>query len=144
MIHHQIRLAMRPDAPQDKVEEALGMLRRMGREIDAVAYWAVGRDVGGDFDYGAMFAVQDIAAYRAYMLAPLHRRVDEIGLPLVRHMVSHDLTDDEDPATGELIRQIHAERFAGDPALVALIEGLGSYQGSSAPGRDQGSAPEVL
>lgn len=75
------------------------MLRRMGREIDAVAYWTVGRDVGGDFDYGAMFAVEDIEGYRAYMHAPLHRRVDEIGLPLVRHMVSHDLTDDEDPAT---------------------------------------------
>ncbi|MFD5284625.1 Dabb family protein [Streptomyces rubrogriseus] len=135
VIHHQIRLAMRPDAPRDKVEEALEMLRRMGREIDAVTYWTVGRDVGGDFDYGAMFAVEDIEGYRAYMHAPLHRRVDEIGLPLVRHMVSHDLTDDEDPATGDRIRQIHAERFAGDPALVALIEGLGSYEGSSAPGR---------
>ncbi|GAA2605595.1 MULTISPECIES: Dabb family protein [Streptomyces] len=137
MIHHQIRLAMRPDAPQDKVDEALGMLRRMGREIDAVAYWSVGRDVGGDFDYGAMFAMKDIDAYRAYMLAPLHRQVDEIGLPLVQRMVSHDLTDDEDPATGDLIRRIHAERFAADPALVALIEGLGSYDGSSAPGQDR-------
>ncbi|WP_328658209.1 Dabb family protein [Streptomyces sp. NBC_00334] len=137
MIHHQIRLAMRPDAPQDKVDEALGMLRRMGREIDAVAYWSVGRDVGGDFDYGAMFAMKDIDAYRAYMLAPLHRQVDEIGLPLVQRMVYHDLTDDEDPATGDLIRRIHAERFAADPALVALIEGLGSYDGSSAPGQDR-------
>ncbi|MEU7404345.1 Dabb family protein [Streptomyces sp. NPDC044948] len=137
MIHHQIRLVMRPDAPQDKVDEALGMLRRMGREIDAVAYWSVGRDVGGDFDYGAMFAMKDIDAYRAYMLAPLHRQVDEIGLPLVQRMVSHDLTDDEDPATGDLIRRIHAERFAADPALVALIEGLGSYDGSSAPGQDR-------
>ncbi|MEV5762869.1 Dabb family protein [Streptomyces tendae] len=136
VIHHQIRLAMRPDAPRDKVEEALEMLRRMGREIDAVTYWTVGRDVGGDFDYGAMFAVEDIEGYRAYMHAPLHRRVDEIGLPLVRNMVSHDLTDDEDPATADRIRQIHAERFAGDPALVTLIEGLGSYEGSSAPGRD--------
>ncbi|MEW2452174.1 Dabb family protein [Streptomyces parvulus] len=133
MIYHQIRLAMRPDASRDKVEEALEMLRNMGREIDAVAYWAVGRDVGGDFDYGAVFAVEGIEGYRAYMHPPLHRRVDEIGLPLVRHMVSHDLTDDEDPATGERIRQIHAERFAADPALVELIEGLGSYQGSSAP-----------
>ncbi|NEB62316.1 Dabb family protein [Streptomyces diastaticus] len=135
MIHHHIRLAMRPDAPRDKVDEALEMLRRMGREIDAVAYGAVGRDVGGDFDYGAVFAVEDIEAYRAYMHAPLHRQVDEIGLPLVRNMVSYDLIDDGDPCTGELIRQIHSERFAGDPALVALIEGLGSYQGSGAPGR---------
>lgn len=137
MIHHQIRLAMRPDAPRDQVDEALEMLCRMGREIEAVTYWSVGRDVGGDFDYGALFAVEDIEGYRAYMHAPLHRRVDEIGLPLVRRMVSHDLTDDEDPATGDLIRQIHAERFAGDPALVALIQGLGSYEGSSAPEPDR-------
>ncbi|WP_437076319.1 Dabb family protein [Streptomyces sp. enrichment culture] len=128
---------MRPDAPRDQVDEALEMLCRMGREIEAVTYWSVGRDVGGDFDYGALFAVEDIEGYRAYMHAPLHRRVDEIGLPLVRRMVSHDLTDDEDPATGDLIRQIHAERFAGDPALVALIQGLGSYEGSSAPEPDR-------
>ncbi|MFC7937599.1 Dabb family protein [Streptomyces sp. NPDC057387] len=137
MIHHQIRLAMRPDAPRDQVDEALEMLRRMGREIEAVTYWSVGRDVGGDFDYGALFALEDVEGYRAYMHAPLRRRVDEIGLPLVRRMVSHDLTDDEDPATGDLIRQIHAERFAGDPALVALIQGLGSYEGSSAPEPDR-------
>ncbi|MFD7666813.1 Dabb family protein [Streptomyces sp. NPDC059788] len=133
MIYHQIRLAMRPDAPQDKVHEALDLLRRMGREIDAVEHWAVGRDIGGDFDYGALFAVKDVEAYRAYMHAPLHRRVDEIGLPLVRNMVSQDLTDDEDPGIADKIRKIHADRFAGDPALVALIENLGSYEGSGAP-----------
>ncbi|GAA2065336.1 Dabb family protein [Streptomyces albiaxialis] len=133
MIYHRIRLAMRPDAPQDKVDEALEALRRMGREIDAVEHWAVGRDFGGDFEYGALFAVKDIDAYRAYMYDPLHRHVDGIGLPLVRNMVSQDLTDDEDPDIGAKIRAIHAERFAHDPALVELIDGLGSYEGSGAP-----------
>ncbi len=130
VIYHQIRLAMRPDAPRHKVDEALGLLRRMGQEIDAVEHWAVGRDIGGDFDYGALFVVKDIDAYRAYMHAPLHRQVDEIGLPLVRNMISQDLTDDEDPEIADKIRKIHADRFAGDPALAALIEGLGSYEGS--------------
>ncbi|KOG65571.1 stress responsive protein [Streptomyces griseoflavus] len=133
MIYHQIRLAMRPDVPKDKVDEALGLLRRMGQEIDAVEHWAVGRDIGGGFDYGALFVVKDIDAYHAYMHAPLHRQVDEIGLPLVQNMISQDLTDDEDPEIADKIRKIHADRFAGDPALAALIEGLGSYEGSGVP-----------
>ncbi|WBB70067.1 Dabb family protein [Micromonospora sp. WMMD812] len=130
MIYHQIRISMKPDAPKGDVAHALEMLRRLGRELDVVEQWAVGRDFGGEFEYGAMYALKDIDAYRAYMYAPLHRKIDEIGLPLVDNMVSLDLTDDEDPAIGDKIAQIHAERFAGDAALTSLVEGLGSYEGS--------------
>jgi hypothetical protein len=130
MIYHQIRMSIRKDAPGDEVERALEMLRQLGRELDVVEFWAVGRDLGGEFDYGAMYALKDLAAYRAYLYAPLHRKIDEIGLPLVDNMVSMDLTDDEDPAIGDKVAQLHAERYAGDPALSDLIGGLGSYQGS--------------
>ncbi|GGU90792.1 hypothetical protein GCM10010182_01820 [Actinomadura cremea] len=47
-------------------------------------------------------------------------------------MVSFDLTDDEDPAVGDEIAKLHADRFAGDEALTDLIDGLGSYKGSGA------------
>ncbi|TDE34109.1 Dabb family protein [Nonomuraea mesophila] len=135
MIYHQIRMSIRKDAPEAEVERGLETLRQLGRELDVVEFWAVGRDVGGEFHYGAMYALKDLDAYRTYLHAPLHRKVDEIGLPLVDNMVSMDLTDDEDPAIGDRIAQLHAERFAGDPALADLIDGLGSYQGS---GTDRG------
>ena len=133
MIYHQIRISMKPDAPKDQVENALELLRRLGRELDVVEFWCVGRDFGGEFEYGAMYALKDIDAYRAYMYAPLHRATDEAGLPIVNTMISQDLTDDPDPTIGDEISAIHAERFANDQGLVDLVQGLGSYKGSSRP-----------
>jgi hypothetical protein len=130
MIYHQIRISMKPDAPKDQVEHALEMLRRLGRELDVVKLWAVGRDFGGEFEYGAMYALEDTDAYATYMNAPLHRKIDEIGLPLVRNMISQDLSDSMDPAIGERIAKIHADRFAGDAELRDLVGDLGSYEGS--------------
>ncbi|MFI0367282.1 Dabb family protein [Actinomadura sp. 1N219] len=134
MIYHQIRIAMKPDAPADKVEHALELLRRMGRELDVVEFFLVGRDVGGDFHYGAMYALKDVDAYRAYMYAPLHREIDAYGLPLVANMISQDLTDDPDPEIGDKIAKVHADRFADHPELLDLVQDLGSYQGSGVPG----------
>lgn len=102
----------------------------MGREIDAVDTWCVGRDFGGEFTAGAMFALKNIEDYKEYMLHPLHRTTDDVGLPLVDNMISQDLTDDPDPTIGDQIREIHASRFCEDPALLALIENLDSYTGS--------------
>jgi Stress responsive A/B Barrel Domain len=130
MIYHQIRISMKPDAPKDQVEHALELLRRLGRELDVVEFWAVGRDFGGEFEYGAMYALKDTQAYATYMHAPLHRKIDEVGLPLVQNMISQDLSDTMDPAVGEEIAAIHANRFANDAELRELVEGLGSYEGS--------------
>jgi hypothetical protein len=133
MIYHQIRFSIRPDAPKDKVETAFELLHRMGRELEMVQFYCVGRDFGGAFQYGALYALKDIHAYKAYLHAPLHLQTDRAGLPVVDNMASQDLTDDEDPTIGEQIRQIHSDRFANDPTLLGLVEGLGSYQGSGAP-----------
>jgi hypothetical protein len=54
-------------------------------------------------------------------------------LPLVDKFVSYDLVDDPDPTVTDKIREIHAQRFASDKKLVKLIQGLGSYEGSSHP-----------
>jgi|SRR5579875_1464636 len=139
MIYHSIRVAWKPEVSDAQKEHALAHLRRMGREIDAVEFACVGPDYGGEFDHGAMFAVKDIDAYREYMLAPIHREMDDIGLPLVQNMISQDLTDDEDPRVGELIREIHASRFRDDPELLDLVNDLGSYSGSGVPAAE-GSA----
>ena len=130
MIYHQVRLAVKKDAPSDQLETALGLLRRMGEEIDVVESYCVGRDFGGDFDYGAMYALKDIDAYRTYMLAPLHQETDRAGLPVVDNMISQDLTDDPDPDVGAKIAKIHSDRFAGDATLRGLVGDMGSYEGS--------------
>jgi hypothetical protein len=130
MIYHQVRMSIRKDAPQDQLDTALNYLRRMGQEIDVVEFFCVGRDFGGEFDYGAMYALKDIDAYKTYMLAPLHQETDRAGLPLVDNMISQDLTDDPDPDIGAKIAKIHSDRFAADATLRGLVGNLGSYDGS--------------
>lgn len=133
MIYHSIRASIKPGIPEEKVEDALNHLRRMGEEIPAVEFYCVGKDIGGEFSVGAMFALKDIDAYKEYMLHPLHRVTDDVGLPLVENMISQDLTDDEDPQIGDKIRAIHASRFEDDPALLNLVNDLNSYTGSGMP-----------
>jgi secreted PhoX family phosphatase len=118
MIVHVVRFTLKPNAPKDQVDLAFEQLRKQGREIKAVQLFCVGRDFGGEFDYGAMYVMKDIEGYLEYMMSPIHRKSDEIGLPLVEKFVSMDITDDEDPAIGDKIQEIHRNRFANDPALV--------------------------
>ena len=124
------RFTLKPNAPKDQVDLAFEQVRKQGREIKAVQLFIVGRDFGGEFDYGAMYIMKDIEGYREYMMSPIHRKSDEIGLPLVEKFISMDITDDADPAIGDKIAEIHRNRFENDPALVELVENLGSYEGS--------------
>ncbi|MCE0538673.1 Dabb family protein [Kineosporia rhizophila] len=127
MIFHTIRFSIRLGVTPEQVEEALASLRRQGAGIAAVKSYVVGPHVGEGFDYGATFVIEDLAGYEEYMLSPLHRHTDEIGLPLVDDMVSFDILDDPDPEAGAKITRIHQDRFANDPGLTELIQNLGSY-----------------
>ncbi|GAA1676879.1 Dabb family protein [Nonomuraea maheshkhaliensis] len=144
MIYHQIRVAMKPDAPEEQVQHALDLLRQLGDQLDVVEFFMVGRDFGGDFHYGAMYALKDIDAYRTYMYDRLHRQIDAMGIPLAADMVSLDLTDDPDPEIGDKIAQVRSDRFAGHPELLGLVEGLGSCEGSGVPESDTPDAEGLI
>jgi dienelactone hydrolase len=133
VIYHQVRFAMKPEAPMEQVDNALELLRRLGRELDVVELFCVGRDFGGAFTVGAMYGMKDIKAYETFMNAPLHLQIDRAGLPLVSNMISQDLTDDEDPAIGDKIAEIHRVRYAKHTDVAALVGNLGSYEGSGVP-----------
>jgi hypothetical protein len=128
MIYHINRFALRPDAPEDQVETARQYLHRIGRELDVVESYCVGRDIGGEFGIGAMYALKDIDAYRTYMFAPIHEQTDNAGLPIVANQVSYDITDDPDPQIGDKMAQVHRDRFAERPHLRDLIQNM-NYRG---------------
>lgn len=134
MIHHITRLTLRLDAPADKVAEALESLRNQGRVIPSVVSFVVGRDIGGEFEWGATYVIEDLDGYWEYLKHPAHRHTDEIGLPLVDKFVSFDVTDDEDPEITTKIALLHQRRYEEDPALAQLVSDLASYSGASAPG----------
>jgi hypothetical protein len=129
MIYHINRFAIRKNTQEDQLNTAMQYLHRIGEELDVVEFYCVGRDLGGEFEVGAMYALKDIDAYRTYMYAPIHEQTDNAGLPIIANQVSYDITDDPDPQLGEKIAQIHRDRFAERPELRRLVEGLGSYQG---------------
>jgi hypothetical protein len=134
MIYHTVRMTLRADAPADKVEAALESLRNQGRVIPSVVSFVVGRDIGGEYEWGGTYVIEDLDGYWEYLKHPAHRRTDEIGLPLVDKFVSFDTTDDEDPRVADKIAALHKRRYEEDPALAKLISDLSSYAGSSAPG----------
>jgi hypothetical protein len=129
MIYHINRFALKKDAPQDQLSHALDLLHRIGKELEAVEFYCVGRDLGGEFDLGAMYALKDLDAYRTYMFAPIHEETDNAGLPIVTNQVSYDITDDPDPQIVDKMAQVNRDRFAQRPELRRLITSLGSYQG---------------
>jgi hypothetical protein len=135
MIYHTVRLTLRPDAPAEKVEEALESLRNQGRVIPSVVSFVVGRDIGGEFEWGGTYVIEDLDGYWEYLKHPAHRHTDEIGLPLVDAFVSFDVTDEEDPRIADKIAELHQRRYQEDPALAKLVSDLASYSGSSAPGQ---------
>ncbi|MZD08013.1 Dabb family protein [Streptomyces sp. SID5785] len=133
MIYHHNRLTFRASATPEQREEALAALRHQGEAIPAVVRYVVGRDIGGAFEYSAVFVLEDLDGYREYLAAPSHAHTDRIGLPLVESFVSYDTTDSDDPDIAGKIADLHARRYAGDPALTKLVADLPSYTGSSAP-----------
>lgn len=133
MIAHTIRMTMREDADPEKIAVALKELKRMGEEISSVESYVVGQDISDDYELGATFMIRGVDGYREYMYSPIHLNVDRIGLPLVKNMISFDITDDDDPAFREKIDEIHRSRYEDMEDIADLVDGLESYSGA---GRD--------
>lgn len=134
MIYHGNRFTIKPDAAPEQVEEALASLRDQGRVIPSVRSFVVGPDHGGEFDYGAVFVLDDLDGYWEYLVHPAHLTTDRIGLPVVDTFVSFDITDDEDPGMADKIAELHRRRYDSMPDIAELVAGLGEYRGSAAPG----------
>lgn len=133
MIYHSVRVEFKPEVTEQQKLEVLKKFHQMGTEIKVIKNYCVGKDIGANFEIGAMFAVENIGDYKQYMHSPIHREMDTLGLPLVKNMISQDLTDDSDPDIKEKISKIHSERFEKDKDLTELVKGLGSYEGSGRP-----------
>ncbi|MEU6187831.1 Dabb family protein [Nocardia sp. NPDC047038] len=135
MIYHCNRLTLKTGVTQEQLDEALDSLRNQGRVIPSVRHFSVGRDHGGEYEWGAVFALDDLDGYWEYLIHPAHLHTDRIGLPLVDKFVSFDITDEPDPDMGARIAALHRRRYDGMPEIMKLVSGLGEYRGSAAPGK---------
>jgi len=133
MIYHGNRFTIKDGVAPEALEAALESLRNQGRVIPSVKSFLVGPDFGGEFEWGAMFVIEDLDGYWEYLMHPAHANTDTIGLPLLARFDSFDITDDPDPRMGEKIAELHRRRYAGNADLTKLVADLPAYNGSSAP-----------
>ncbi|MCP2266039.1 Dabb family protein [Promicromonospora thailandica] len=135
MIVHGNRFTFKPGTTPEALDEALESLRNQGRSIPSVRSFVVGRDFGGEYEWGATFVIDDLDGYWEYLIHPSHRHTDRVGLPLVDTFASFDITDDDDPEMEQKIAALHQRRYDADAELTQLVSDLGEYTGSAAPGR---------
>lgn len=135
MIYHCIRFTVKPGVTEQEKEAALAQMREHINAIPAITARIVGPDFGGEFEYGAVSVLADLASYEEYMNHPAHLAMDRVGLPLVDKFVSYDIADDPDPEVGNRIAAIHRRRFENMPDIAELVAGVGEYSGSAAPGK---------
>lgn len=135
MIYHCIRFTVRTGVTEEEEAAALAQMREHITAISALEARVVGRDVGGEFEYGAVSVLADLAAYEEYMNHPAHLAMDRVGLPLVDTFVSYDIVDDPDPEVEGKIAEIHRRRFETVPDIAELVTDVDDYSGSAAPGK---------
>ncbi|WP_031467176.1 Dabb family protein [Sciscionella sediminilitoris] len=121
MIHHSIRFTFRPDVTAEQREQVLESLRHQGRSIPEVRSFIVGRDHGGEYEWGATYLIEDLDSYWNYLIHPTHLHTDRIGWPLLDQFLSFDITDDLDPELGNKIATLHQRRFNEYPELANII-----------------------
>ena len=126
MIYHHLRMAARPGVTDEQRDKVLASLDNQGRVIDAVRHFVVGREVGGDYEWGATFVFEDLDGYWEYLMHPAHLQTDEIGLPLAERFAMYDTTDDPDPGIAAKIAALHERRYAELPELAKLVQSLPS------------------
>jgi hypothetical protein len=124
LIYHGLRMTARPEATPEQVAAALESMREHGRVIPAVKSFVVGRDFGGEYEWSAVYVIENLEDYWEYLIHPAHSRSDRLGLPLAAKFDVFDITDDEDPEVGAKIAELHQRRYAADPELAALVSSL--------------------
>ncbi|XRQ08806.1 Dabb family protein, partial [Actinomadura welshii] len=116
MIYHGIRLTFKPDTTPEQRTETLESLRDQGRAVPSVRSFAVGRDHGGEYEWAADFAIEDLDGYREYLAHPARRRTDRLMPPLVEESASFAVTDDPDPEMAAQIAHLRGRPLAGPAA----------------------------
>ena len=86
-----------------------------------VKSWVVGPELGGEFEFGAVYVVEDLDSYWAYLEFPAHVHLELWGIPHLEKFAAIDVTDSEDPELGDKIAAVQARHQQEHPEIAALI-----------------------
>ena len=127
MIFHINRATYKADLSEEQRQAGLEMLRQSGMATPAVKSYVVGSERGGEFEYGAVYVVEDLDGYWQYLEHPVHVRVELTGTELIERFEVVDITDSDDPEIGENIGRLQARHIEAHPELAALIAAVPSF-----------------
>ena len=127
MIFHFNRATYKADLSEEQRRAGLEMLRQSGASNPAVKSYVVGPEFGGEFEYGAVYVLDDLDGYWAYLTSPAHVRLELEGTPLLEKFAAVDVSDSNDPELGEKIAALQARNFREHPDVAAVIAQAASF-----------------
>ena len=126
MIFHINRATYKADLSEEQRRTGVEMLRQSGAN-PAVKSYVVGRELGGEFEYGAVYVFEDLDSYWAYLEFPAHVREELWGIPHLEKFAAIDVSDSDDPELGAKIAALQARNFQEHPEMAALAAQAASF-----------------
>jgi hypothetical protein len=137
MIFHINRATYKAGLSEEQRRAAVEMARQSGAANPAVKSYVVGPELGGEFEFSAVYVFEDLDGYWAYLTHPAHVREELEATPLIEKFTAIDVTDSDDPQIGEKIAALQARHLRESPELAAREAQAPSFTvpGPSAAGR---------
>jgi len=135
MIFHINRVSYKAGLSEEQRRTGVEMLRQSGAANPAVKSYVVGPELGGEFEYGAVYVFEDLDGYDAYLNHPAHVREELWGTPLLEKFAAIDISDSDDPQLGEKIAAVQARHLQEHPDVAALIAQAASFTVPDGRGR---------
>ena len=127
MIFHINRATYKAGLSEEQRRAGLDMARQSGATEPAVKSYVVGPELGGEFEYGAVYVFEDLDGYWAYLTHPAHVRSELEGIPHLEKFAAIDVSDSDDPQIGEKIAALQARHLQEHPEIAALIAQAASF-----------------
>jgi hypothetical protein len=134
MIFHINRATYKASLSEEQRQAGLEMLRQSGAANPAVKSFVVGREFGGAFEYGAVYAVENLDDYWQYLEHPVHVHEELTGMELIERFEVVDITDSDDPEIAEKIAELQVRHMEAHPDIAALVAAVPSFTVPDAKG----------
>jgi hypothetical protein len=127
MIFHVNRLNWKAGLSEEQRQAGIELMRQAGVANPAVKSFVVGPELGGEFEFSAVYVVEDLDGYWAYLTHPAHVRSEVDGIPLIEKFVAFDVSDSDDPDLDEKIAALQARNFQEHPEVAAAAAEAASF-----------------
>src|SRR5215467_5117750 len=137
MIFHINRATYKSGVSEEQREAGLELMRQVGAN-PVVKSWVVGPELGGEYEFGAVYVVEDLDSYWAYLEFPAHVHLELWGIPYLEKFAAIDVTDSEDPEFGAKVAALQARHQQEHPEIAAEIAAAASFtvlDGAGQPAR---------